>query len=285
MDDDDFAGSRYARMRWNTPLSAEHADLLLSQMDLRPAQARMRVADLGCGWGELLLRAVAWSLRLGTAGQPAAGQAAAGQAAAGQAAAGHIPANGNGAAGTAAGPVRGRGVDTDAAGLDRGRRRARELGLGQQVEFVQADAAAWRGATNRVLCVGSSHAFGGTRPALETLAQVVPPGGRLLFGDGCWAAPPTAAALDIFGTQVVPLAQLREECRAAGWRVTHLSTADQEEWDDFESSSRAGRQEWLLAHRSDPRAAGVRDWLDTREREYVEGYRGVLGFAYLVLTH
>jgi SAM-dependent methyltransferase len=274
MDDDDFAGSRYARMRWNTPLSAEHADLLLSQLDLHPGRAGMRVADLGCGWGELLLRAVAWSLRLGTAGQPAAGQAVAG----------HIPANGNGAAGTAAGPVRGLGVDTDAPGLDRGRRRGRELGLGQQVEFVQADAAAWRGATDRVLCVGSSHAFGGTRPALETLAQVVPPGGRLLFGDGCWAAPPTAAALDIFGTQVLPLAQLREECQAAGWRVTHLSTAGQEEWDDFESSSRAGRQAWLLAHRGDPRAAEVRDWLDTREREYVEGYRGVLGFAYLVLT-
>jgi SAM-dependent methyltransferase len=270
MDDDDFAGSRYARMRWNTPLSAEHADLLLSQLDLRPDRARLRVADLGCGWGELLLRAVAWSLRLGTAAQAAAG---------------HIAADGIGAAGTAAGPVRGLGVDTDAAGLDRGRRRARELGLGQQVEFVQADAAAWRGAADRVLCVGSSHAFGGTRPALETLAQVVPPGGRLLFGDGCWAAPPTAADLDIFGPLVLPLAQLREECRAAGWRVTHLSTADQEEWDDFESSSRAGRQEWLLAHRSDPRAAEVRDWLDTREREYVEGYRGVLGYAYLVLTH
>ncbi len=251
MDDDDFAAARYAGMRWNTPLSAEHADLLLSQLDLRPARARMRVADLGCGWGELLLRAVAWSLRLAIAGRQ----------------------------------VRGVGVDTDAAGLDRGRRRARELGLGQQVEFVQADAAAWRGATDRVLCVGSSHAFGGTRPALETLAQVVPPGGRLLFGDGCWAAPPTAAALDIFGPQILPLAQLQEECRAAGWQVTHLSTAGQEEWDDFESSFRAGRQAWLHAHRTDPRAAEVRDWLRTREREYADGYRGVLGFAYLVLTH
>ena len=75
MDDDHFAGSRYARMRWNTPLSAEHADLLLGQLDLRPVRARLRIADLGCGWGELLLRAVAWSLRLGTAGQAAAGQA------------------------------------------------------------------------------------------------------------------------------------------------------------------------------------------------------------------
>jgi len=63
------------------------------------------------------------------------------------------------------------------------------------------------------------------------------------------------------------------------------STADQREWDDFESTFRAGRQEWLLAHGDDPRAAEVRDWLDTRERQYVQAYRGILGFAYLVLAH
>jgi hypothetical protein len=42
MDDDDFAAARYAGMRWNTPLSAEHADLLLSQLDLRPARPDAR---------------------------------------------------------------------------------------------------------------------------------------------------------------------------------------------------------------------------------------------------
>jgi hypothetical protein len=29
----------------------------------------------------------------------------------------------------------------------------------------------------------------------------------------------------------------------------------------------------------------VRDWLDSREREYMDVYRNVLGFAYLVLAH
>jgi hypothetical protein len=60
---------------------------------------------------------------------------------------------------------------------------------------------------------------------------------------------------------------------------------DQRGWDDFESTFRAGRQEWLLAHPDDPRAAEIRDWLDQREREYVEIYRGVLGFVYLILAH
>jgi hypothetical protein len=67
-------------------------------------------------------------------------------------------------------------------------------------------------------------------------------------------------------------------------RAIHLSSASQLEWDDFESTFRAGRQEWLLDNPAHPRADEIRDWLDTREREYVSVYRGLLGFAYLVLA-
>lgn len=245
----------YARMRWNTPLAAEHAELLLNRMDLRPGQA---VADLGCGWGELLMTAVA---RAGT-----------------------------GAAGT--------GIDTDeplaflprAGGRSAGpleflpHARAEAARRRVNVQFVKADAAAWQGTADRLLCVAASHAFGGTGPALRALAGRVAPGGRLLFGDGFWARPPSPGAVDLFGEETTPLPDLLEACRSAGWRVIHLSTASQLEWDDFESTFRAGRQEWLLANPGHPRAAGIRDWLDARERQYVTVYREVLGFAYLVLA-
>jgi cyclopropane fatty-acyl-phospholipid synthase-like methyltransferase len=233
--DNDLTLLRRARMRWNTPLSPAHADLLLDRLDPGP-----RVVDLGSGWGELLMRAVERS-------------------------GGH-----------------GVGVDTDPGAVERGRASARERGLADRVEFVEADASAWSGTAERALCIGSSHAYGGTREALEALATVVPPGGRLLFGDGFWQAAPTPAAVDIFG-DIPTLAELLDIARAAGWRVLHLSTADQLEWDDFESTSRAGWQEWLLANPTDPRADEVRDWLDTREHQYVHDYRGVLGLAYLVL--
>lgn len=56
-------------------------------------------------------------------------------------------------------------------------------------------------------------------------------------------------------------------------------------WDDFESTFRTGRQEWLLASPGHPKAAEIRDWLDARERQYVTVYREVFGFVYLVLAH
>jgi hypothetical protein len=65
--------------------------------------------------------------------------------------------------------------------------------------------------------------------------------------------------------------------------VLRLTTADQREWDDFESRHRAGLREWLLANPDSPQAQEIRDQQDGREREYLTVYRGVLGFVYLVL--
>ena len=241
IEDDDLEEALYARMRWNVPLSVEHAELLMDRLDIRPPA---RITDLGCGWGELLLRVVA-----------------------------------------RAGQATGTGIDTDTRALSRARRLAADRHLDTQVQFTEADVSAWDGTADRVLCVGASHALGGTTTALDALAKVVPAGGRLLFGDGYWETAPSAVTTELFGEQVMPLAGLLEACRSAGWRVIHMSVADQREWDDFESTFRAGRQEWLLAHAADSRAADVRDWLDARERQYIEVYRGVLGFAYLVLAH
>jgi cyclopropane fatty-acyl-phospholipid synthase-like methyltransferase len=241
VEDGDLEEAQFARMRWNAPLSLEHAELLMDRLDVRPGAG---IADLGCGWGELLLRVVA-----------------------------------------RASQATGIGVDSDAGALSRARRLAAERHLDGQVRFTEADVTGWKGTAERVLHVGASHALGGSAAALDALAGVVPAGGRLLFGDCYWETAPSAAATEMFGEQVLPLAGLLEACRSAGWRVIHMSVASQLEWDDFESTFRAGRQEWVLAHAGDQRAADVRDWLDARERQYLEVYREVLGFAYLILAH
>jgi cyclopropane fatty-acyl-phospholipid synthase-like methyltransferase len=241
MDPKELGQARYARMRWNTPLAIDHADALLKRLGASPTD---RLLDLGCGWGELLIRGL---LR-------------------------------------ADDTVTAIGVDRDPVGLARGRVRAAEVGLETRIEFVQEPAEQWADPADRVLCIGASQAWGGAAQALEALTGLVRPGGRLLFGDGCWEKPPTGAAMAMFGDSVMPLADLVALATGTGWSVLALSTADQREWDDFESTWRLGRQEWLLAQDDAAASEPMATEVERQLMEYVGVYRAVLGFAYLVLA-
>ncbi|MGI8751043.1 MAG: SAM-dependent methyltransferase [Acidimicrobiales bacterium] len=100
-------------MLWNTPLSEGHARLLLERLEVEPGTS---VLDLGCGWGELLIRAV------NAASHPER-------------------------------PARGIGVDTEASSLERGRALAAERGLDQRITLsrprpscggnLRAESYAW----------------------------------------------------------------------------------------------------------------------------------------------
>jgi SAM-dependent methyltransferase len=231
-------------MRWNTPLGPDRADTLI---DLLVGDGCRSVADLGCGWAELLIRLLA-----------------------------RCPGS------------HGTGVDTAGWALARGRRAAAERGVADRLELVEEDAATWAHATgarfDRLMCVGAAHAWAGAGAALAALRRLTGPGGRLLFGDGCWERSPTPAAERIFGPNVLSLGGLVAAAGHAGWRVQDLSTAGPQEWDEFESAWGRGREEWIQDYPDDPRAGAVAADLDQRRREYLDAYRGQLGFAYLVLA-
>jgi SAM-dependent methyltransferase len=230
---------RHAAMRWNAPLSEAHAAVLLDALEL---DSGTRVLDLGCGWGELLSRAVEREPTLV-----------------------------------------GVGVDTDATALARGEALAAARGLGERVTFRDAGGEAWTQPADRVICVGAGHIWGGHGPALTALAGLVSPGGRLLYGDGYLEPGPSEFTTTLFG-ELGPLGDVLAAARDAGWRVLHLSVSDLQEWDEFESSFRAGPERWLLANPDAEGASETRAWLDMRMREYVDGYRRELGFCWLVLA-
>jgi cyclopropane fatty-acyl-phospholipid synthase-like methyltransferase len=175
---------------------------------------------------------------------------------------------------------RATGVDTSAKAIEWARMSARELGLADRVTFVEGDATAWTKPADAVLCSGASHAF--KRP-LQDLRAVVAPGGRLLYGDGFWAAPPSPAAVEIFGEQVTERDALLAGAQAAGWRVRAASDATLQEWDEFEETFRAGDENWAHAHPDDPEATATIAEMERRREEYETVYRGVLGYVFVVL--
>ena len=228
---DDLRRIAHAGLTFNAPLSDERAGTLVQALAIAPGR---HVLDLGCGWGELLLRIV-----------------------------------------EAHAATTGTGVDTDRTSLDRGRRLASRRGLHERVDFVEAECARFDDHGDVVVCVGASQAWGGADAALAALRGRVAGGGLVLFGDGFWAEAPGAFAARAIG-QLPDFDGLLRGAQDAGFEIEQADRSSQEEWDAFESAWRSG-----LERSSDPDALAL---AAERKAEYESGYRGALGFAWLVLA-
>lgn len=172
----------------------------------------------------------------------------------------------------------GTGIATVDEELARGRRNAEARGVAERVRFVQSDAGSRAGTADIVISVGSSHAWGGTRQALEAIRPQQRHGDRLLFGEA-FQDQPMSNDLGV-DLSLAELVELTEKC---GFRMLRLATASTDEWDSFESRWCGALEKWLL---SNPDAAGrdeVRVLADEHRTTWLRGYRGALGFAYLVL--
>lgn len=246
MDDSQLYALAHRELDFNAPLSdAGAAELIASLAPLRGA----RVLDLGCGWAELLLRTLA--------AEPTS---------------------------------TGHGIELAPERVARARANAAARGLSGRVTLEEADAtAADPDPADVVISVGASHLWGGTRRTLERLWRHVRPGGRLLLGDAFWRRPPTEralAALDARPEEFGTLAELADLAVDRGYRPLAVATAGDAEMDAWESRWCRGLERWLL-ETADPDpadAAKVRELADRHRDEWLHGYRGTLGFAYLTLA-
>lgn len=245
-----------AHLTFMAPLSEARAGRLI-QFLARDLSGT--VLDVGCGWGSLLLRILA-----------------------------------------AAPTAQGIGVDLDEASLLRAGELAQTAGLADRVEFRPVDVSHGglddlRG-LSAALCVGASHAWPREDPddprmnyrgALRGLRSVVGHGGRVVFGDGIWSRPPTAAAIKPLGgrkDEMVGLPQLVEVAEDERFAVHAFHEATLDEWDVFESGYTARYAAWLgEAGAGDEARAEIEARARTQHTAYLGGYRGILGMAYLEL--
>jgi cyclopropane fatty-acyl-phospholipid synthase-like methyltransferase len=253
MENADLPG-RLSQVPFHGPLSETRATNLTKRLTRNHPRT---VLDIGCGWGELMLRILA-------------------------------------AAPDATGV--GIDLDLDDDDLARGRVAAQARGLADRVTFAcESGIGTTRGPADLVLCVGASQAVSDVQPpghiaaALTALRRLVTPGGRVLFGDGFWQRPPTEAELAAMwpGTtagELPDLAQIADLAVAAGFRPAWIETATEEEWEEFESAYQADEEEWLAAHPDHPQAAEIRQRVDEHRSYWLRGYRGLLGLAYLTLV-
>jgi SAM-dependent methyltransferase len=166
--------------------------------------------------------------------------------------------------------VRGVGIDLDERALDTASANAAAREIGERTSFVALDATSYTGAADVAISIGASHAFGGFAAMLQRLRA-----SRAIVADGFWAAAPDQWCLDTFGELPRGLPEVEAIAAAAGWDVAELDASTLDEWDAFEDTWAAG----VAALKTD----AAWEFAATRATEYRDHYRGVLGFAWLVL--
>jgi SAM-dependent methyltransferase len=127
----------------------------------------------------------------------------------------------------------GVGVDPDPDGLEVARAEAARRVPGREPELIAAgaqDAGLVAGTFDLVVNVAASHAHGGFPAALGELRALARPGGRVLLGEGYWAAAPSAEFLKALGDATadeLPLGRdaLVDAVRAAGLEPLAVVTA------------------------------------------------------------
>ncbi|MFE6175136.1 SAM-dependent methyltransferase [Streptomyces sp. NPDC056464] len=242
---------RLTRLAFHGPLSESRAAALVRRLSrTNPAT----VLDIGCGWGELMLRVLAATPEATGIG---------------------VDLNGD---------------DLDRA---RSNAEDRGLGRRAEFVEESATKTA-RGPADLVLCVGASQALstdGAPDPLIEALRELrrlVTDDGRVLLGEGFWQRPPTPAELKgmwpgASADDHHDLATLLDLAVAAGFRPEWTETANLDEWEEFESAYQADVEIWLAGHPDHPLAAETRERLDRHRAQWMS-YRGVLGLAYLTLV-
>jgi cyclopropane fatty-acyl-phospholipid synthase-like methyltransferase len=202
-----------------------------------------RVLDLGCGGGEWLLRALAEHPRL-----------------------------------TA------EGVDISPSALDHAHEAAERLAVRDRLTLHRQDAAQFASPHrfDLVLCVGSTHAFGGLSATLAVAREHLAPEGRVLVGDGFWEREPSAEAVEMLG-DLADLPTTLARVVADGWTPVggHIST--RQELDDYEWSWTGALAAWALDHPTDPDRAQALETATTHRDQWLRVYRDVMGFLCLVL--
>jgi SAM-dependent methyltransferase len=139
-----------------------------------------------------------------------------------------------------------------------------------------------------ICCIGSTHAMVNYATALETLRNLVKPGGLILVGEGYWRKEPDAAYLAFLQSTSEELnshAGNIELATGLGLQLERACETSDVDWARYEDGYASNIYNYLAANPDDPDAAAIRERIDPWRDAYLRWGRDTLGFGlYLFRT-
>jgi len=186
--------------------------------------------------------------------------------------------------------ITGTGIDMSQLFSDQAKRRAEELSVAGQVEFIHGDAAGYVAAekVGVAACLGATWIGGGVVGTIELLAKSLRTGGIILIGEPYWLQlPPTEdVAKGCHAGSIADFLMLPELLASFGrldYDVVEMVLADQEGWDRYEAAKWLTMRRWLDANPDDEFAKEVRVQLTSEPGRHVTYTREYLGWGVFAL--
>jgi SAM-dependent methyltransferase len=186
--------------------------------------------------------------------------------------------------------ITGTGIDMSQLFSDQAGRRAEELSVAGQVEFIHGDAAGYVAAekVGVAACLGATWIGGGVVGTIELLAKSLRTGGIILIGEPYWLQiPPTEdIAKGCHAGSIADFLMLPELLASFGhhgYDVVEMVLADQDGWDRYQAAQWLTMRQWLEANPDDELAKDVRAKLTSEPERYAAYTREYLGWGVFAL--
>ena len=153
--------------------------------------------------------------------------------------------------------VSGVGVDISEVFLDCGTQRAEELGVGDRVTLVHADAAKYVVEIDTqfdiVSCIGATWIGGGLVGTFDLMRPRVKPDGLVLVGEPYWIDPlPAGLGVGVERREFESLPATLDRFESAGFELVEMVLANQDDWDRYVAAQWLTVDDWLAENPDDP---------------------------------
>jgi SAM-dependent methyltransferase len=138
-----------------------------------------------------------------------------------------------------------------------------------------------------ISCLGASWIGGGLSGTLDLMRQALTSsGGVLLVGEPFWIKPPPAEALSALGIEpdtFTSLGGTLGRFEEAGVELVEMILADTQDFDRYESRQWLNVHQFLAENETFPEAEALRSWMSGRRANYLNIQRDYLGWGVFVL--